>query len=59
MRGFLLELSLDGTGTLVSVRYKRLSGLSEDVIREVYCIYITQFTIPYIVVGNGYMKIVN
>ena len=32
MRGFLLELSLDGTG------YKRLSGLSEDVIREVYCI---------------------
>ena len=40
MRGFLLELSLDGTGTWVSVRYKRLSGLSEDVIREVYCIYV-------------------
>ena len=35
---FLLELSLDGTGTRVSVRYKRLSGLSEDVIHEVYCI---------------------
>ena len=39
-QGFLLELSLDGTGTWVSVRYKRVSGLSEDVIREVYC---TQF----------------
>ena len=41
MRGFLLELSLHGTGTWVSVRYKRLSGLSEDVISEVYCTHIS------------------
>ena len=38
MRGFLMELLLDGTGT--TVRYKQVSSLSEDVIREFYCILI-------------------
>ena len=47
MRGFLLELSLDGTGTWVSVRYKQLSGLSEDVIREVYCSICSGFMAQY------------
>ena len=54
MRGFLLELSLDGTGTWVSVRYKRLSGLSEDVIREFYCILKGANSITIVIIPNIY-----